>query len=124
MITKVRDIHYHVQDMDRAVTFYTRVLGLRLLDTDPTWSNLELGGMRIGLQATPAGAPVPAVPTDASGALAGATLTLHSTDLVADTNRLRTAGVPILGELDEAWGKLVVFQDTEGNVLKLMQPPA
>lgn len=124
MITKVRDIYYHVQDMDRAVTFYTRVLGMRLLDTDPTWSNLDLGGVRIGLHATEAGAPVPTVPRDAHGAHAGATLTLHSTDIVTDTNRLRTAGARILGELDEAWGKLVVFEDTEGNVLKLMQPPA
>jgi catechol 2,3-dioxygenase-like lactoylglutathione lyase family enzyme len=124
MITRVQDIYYNVQDMDRAVAFYTRVLGLRLLNTDPYWTNLDLGGIRIGLHATDAGAPVPRVPRDAHGAHAGATLTLHSTDLVADTNRLRTAGVTILGELDEAWGKLVVFEDTEGNVLKLMQPPA
>jgi predicted enzyme related to lactoylglutathione lyase len=121
MISKVQDVYYNVQDMKRAVSFYSEILGMTVLDTNEWWSSLKLGEMRIGLHGT-GGTPVPHVFRDSHGAHAGATLTLHSTDIVADGKRLRDAGAKILGELNEPWGKLVVFEDTEGNVLKLMQP--
>ncbi len=60
---------------------------------------------------------------DAHGALAGATLTLRSTDLDADVAHLRRSGATVLSSSDSDWGRLAVFLDTEGNVLKLMQPP-
>jgi len=30
--------------------------------------------------------------------------------------------VEIIGELDEAFGHLLIFKDSEGNILKLMNP--
>ncbi len=121
MITRIQDVYYNVQDMKRAVRFYSEVLDMKVLDTSEWWSSLQIGELRIGLHGN-GGVPVPPVPRDAHGAHAGATLTLHSTDIADDTRRLKMAGTKILGELDEPWGKLVVFEDTEGNVLKLMQP--
>jgi hypothetical protein len=56
---------------------------------------------------------VPAVPRDAHGAHAGATLTLRSTDI---------AGAKIPGAADEPWGEMLVFADPDGIVLKLMKP--
>ena len=121
MITQVQDVYYNVQNMQRAVRFYTEALGMKLLDTSEWWTSLECGGLRIGLHGT-GGAPVPAVPRDAHGAHAGGTLTLRSDDLATDTARLREAGARILGQLAEPWGRLTVFEDPEGNVLKLMAP--
>jgi catechol 2,3-dioxygenase-like lactoylglutathione lyase family enzyme len=110
--------------MHRAVLFYGEVLGMTLVDTNPWWTSLECGGVRIGLHGEGPGEqpPVPHVPRDSHGAHAGGTLTLRSSDIVADRARLLKHGVKILGDIDEAWGKLVVFEDSEGNVLKLMQP--
>jgi predicted enzyme related to lactoylglutathione lyase len=65
---------------------------------------------------------VPAVPRDAHGARAGATLTLRSTDIAADRARIERAGAKILGAADEPWGEMLVFEDPDGNVLKLMKP--
>ena len=120
MITGVQDVYYNVQDMDRAVRFYRDVLGMRVLDSSPWWSSLDCFGARIGLHGTQ-GKTVPEVPRDAHGAHAGATLTLRTTDLDADVVHLRHNGVEVISTSDNPWGRLAVFLDPEGNVLKLMQ---
>ena len=115
-------MYYNVANMDRAVAFYRDVLGMRLLDSNPSWSSLDCFGARIGLHSSD-GRPVPAVPRDAFGALAGATLTLRATDLDADVAHLRRNGIEVIAASDNPWGRVAVFLDTEGNVLKLMQVP-
>lgn len=122
MITGVQDLYYNVGDMERAVAFYAALLGRRPTEENPWWSAFDAGGVRIGLHGT-SGAAVPAVPRDEHGAHAGGTLTLRSTDIDADTARLAEIGARVLGRLDEDWGRLTVFEDPDGNVLKLMQPP-
>ncbi|HYE78398.1 MAG TPA: VOC family protein [bacterium] len=124
MITGIQDFYYNVQDMDRAVAFYRDVLGMAVEDSSEWWSSLRCGGQRIGLHGT-GGQPVPAVPRDSHGAHAGGTLTLGTDDIEAAVARLRAAGVPLLGDvMREEWGSIAVFEDPDGNVLKVMQPPA
>lgn len=123
MIVGVQDIYVYVQDMDRAIRFYRDLLGLTLTYNDGHWAALDVAGVRVGLHATD-GKPVPPVPRDAGGARAGATLTLKSTGIDEDVDRLREAGVRFLGPIHRAdWGAVVAFEDPDGNVLKLMQPP-
>ncbi|MGE0712848.1 MAG: VOC family protein [Planctomycetota bacterium] len=121
MITGVQDVYYNVEDMDRAVAFYTGVLGCTKLDGNPYWTSLELGGLRLGLHWTEGG-PVPRTPRDAHGAHCGATLTLRSDDVPGDRARLEQAGAKVLGQDDAPWGTMLVFEDPDGNVLKLMRP--
>jgi catechol 2,3-dioxygenase-like lactoylglutathione lyase family enzyme len=123
MITGVQDIYYNVQDMGRAVQFYTQILGMKLIDSDEWWSSLECNGVRIGLHAT-GGDPVPLIPRDSHGSLAGATLTLRSNDIESEHEKLKGLNINILGFHKEHWGAIIVFEDTEGNVLKIMQPPS
>lgn len=128
MISGVQDVYYNVSNMERAVAFYRDVLGMRVIDSNPWWSSLDCFGARIGLHAHPGqdgtdGKPV-AAPRDAHGAHAGATLTLRSTDLDADVAYLRSSGAEVVSSSDNPWGRLAVFLDTEGNVLKLMQAAA
>jgi catechol-2,3-dioxygenase len=120
MIVGVQDVYYNVADMQRAVRFYTEVLGLELLESDPHWSSLSLGGLRVGLHWS-GGSSVPLTPRDAHGAYCGATLTLRTDDLAEDRRKLADAGAPILGEQDAPWGQLLVFEDPDRNVLKLMK---
>jgi hypothetical protein len=49
----------------------------------------------------------------------GGTLTLSSNDVSGDRKILEEAGSKILGELDESWGHMLIFEDLDGNVLKL-----
>ena len=81
-----------------------------------TGARWKFGGVRIGLESTD-GKHVPRVRG------AGATLTLKSTDIRADDAAFRAKGVKFLGENgDYDWGSVVEFEDSDGNVLKLMQP--
>ena len=121
MIKGVKDVYYNVSNMDKAVKFYRDVLGMNLIATSPYWTALEIGGVQIGLHWS-GGEPVPAIRFDEHGSHNGATVTLFSDDLGADTQNLMTHGVEIVGQLDEEWGKLTVFKDPDGNILKLMQP--
>lgn len=123
MITGVRDVYYNVEDMGRAVAFYRDVLGLTLNEESPWWSAFDVGGVRIGLHWLEHH-PIPRTPRDDHGAHAGTTLTLAVDDLTAAVARLKAAGVRLLGPpTHNPWGAIAVFEDTEGNVLKLMQPP-
>ncbi len=108
--------------MQRAVAFYRDVLGMRVLDSNDWWTSLEFFGARIGLHWTGGGA-VPPVLHDEHGAHHGATLTLRSTDIDADTAYLVKAGVAVLGRSDNPWGRLAVVADPDGNLFKLMQSP-
>ena len=122
-INGIQDFYYNVENMDRAVKFYTEVLGCKVLDSNPWWSSLDCHGLRLGLHGEgPKSKPVPFIPRDSHGAHAGGTLTLRSTDIPAELEKFKKSGVKVLGVLEESWGKLIVFEDTEGNVLKLMQP--
>lgn len=123
MITALQDVYYNVADMERAVRFYRDVLGLKVVDSSPYWTTLDAGGMRFGLHATEGGA-VPAIPRDSHGAHAGATVTFRVADVRKAGMRLQGEGVKLLSDITEKpWGTMLVFEDPDGNVLKLMQPP-
>jgi catechol 2,3-dioxygenase-like lactoylglutathione lyase family enzyme len=122
MLSGVQDVYYNVADMDRAVAFYEDRLGMRLVDRNPHWAAFDLGGVRIGLHWT-GGSAVPRVPRDAHGAHTGATLTLRTQEIARLHQKLTEVGVRFLSEpTAHPWGTHAVFEDPDGNVLKLMQP--
>lgn len=121
MIQGVKDVYYNVSNMQSAVAFYRDGLGMKVTHSDEFWTSLDCGGVTIGLHGTE-GEAVPEVPRDSHGAHAGATLTLMSTDIAEDRKMLEGAGAKILGEADAPWGHMLVFEDPDGNVLKLMKP--
>jgi catechol 2,3-dioxygenase-like lactoylglutathione lyase family enzyme len=65
---------------------------------------------------------IPSIPRDSHGAHADATLTLKSNDVPQDRKRIENFGCKFLGEADRPWGHMLVFEDPDGNVLKLMNP--
>jgi catechol 2,3-dioxygenase-like lactoylglutathione lyase family enzyme len=118
MITGIQDVYYSVNDPQRAIRFYTEILGMKLLNENEFWIVLDCHGVHVGLH--PEKNKLPHVPRDAHGAHAGGTLTLKSDNIKADRKRIEDAGGKILGETDEEWGHMLVFEDLDGNVLKLM----
>ncbi len=121
-ITGVNDVYYNVEDMERAVAFYRDVLGLRVIDQNPYWTSLDLGGVKVGLHWTEGG-KVPYVGRDDHGPHAGACLTVKVDDIRATVSQLEGRGVRFLGGITNApWGSLATFEDSEGNVLKMMEP--
>lgn len=122
MILGVQDIYYNVSDMKKSIAFYTQALQMKLRFEDEGWTAPDCGGVQIGLHPTEPGEEIVKVTRDAHGAHGQATLTLKSSDVSEDRKRIETLGGKILGEMDAPWGHMLVFEDLDGNVLKLMNP--
>lgn len=120
MITAVQDVYYSITNPKRSIRFYTEVLGMHLMEESEYWIALDCHGVRIGLH--PESDPIPHIPRDSHGAHAGAILTLKSDNISEDRKKIEQFGVKILGEADQPWGHMLVFEDPDGNVLKLMNP--
>jgi predicted enzyme related to lactoylglutathione lyase len=117
MASGVATVWVPVQDMDRAVEFYSTTLGLEVKDRSDEWSEIEANGLMIGLNAR----------EEASGSQSGGAVISFQPDgdLDDEVSRLRDAGVEFTGEISEhPWGRIAPFKDSEGNDLQLYAPPA
>ncbi|MFF3512749.1 VOC family protein [Streptomyces sp. NPDC002573] len=116
-ITHASFVTLPVSDQDRALRFYTELLGFKVaadrampqgrwLQVAPegaqtvfTLSGPDMGGFR---------------PGEARGIM------LVTTDVDADCARLTAAGVSVQGPDDLPWGRMASFQDPDGNGLMLL----
>ena len=121
MITEVVDFYYNVKDMNRAVAFYTKVLGMTKVFGDEYWTSMQIGSSQVGLHGSEA-KEIPTTPRNSHGQDCGGTLTLKSDNIAEDRDRIVACGGKILGEAEQPWGHMLVFEDLDGNVLKLMNP--
>lgn len=117
MASGVASVWVPVEDMPRAVRFYSETLGLTLKSEGDDWTELDANGLMIGLNAREETHPV-------SGG-GGAMLTFQpDTDLFGEVTRLTEAGVEFVGEVSvHPWGHIASFKDSEGNDLQLFEPP-
>lgn len=106
--------------MKRAVQFYTDTFGMKVLSGHDYWTSLQLGDLKFGLHWTE-GEDIPKTPRDSHGQNCGGTLTLTSDNIAEDRKKIEQSGGKILGEADQPWGHMLVFEDLDGNVLKLMK---
>jgi len=120
MIKGYTDFYYNVSDMNRAVAFY-QALGMTKTHGDEYWTSMTLGNLQLGLHGTE-GTAVPLTPRDEHGPHNGGVLTFHSDNIPADKELVKKAGGKVLGEMDAHWGHLLIFEDLDGNVMKLMNP--
>ena len=109
-----------VDDMDRAVKFYTEVLGLEQSGTrSEEWTELDADGVLVALngrseeQTRPGGGP------------GGAVIAFRGDDdLEAQADRLREQGVDVVdGVAERSWGRVLPLRDPDGNDLELYAPP-
>jgi predicted enzyme related to lactoylglutathione lyase len=92
---------------------------MKLLQDSEYWVALDCHGTRVGLHPE---SEITHVSRDSHGAHGQATLTLRSTNIPEDRKRIEDFGGKILGEADQEWGHMLIFEDPDGNVLKLMNP--
>jgi catechol 2,3-dioxygenase-like lactoylglutathione lyase family enzyme len=104
-------VWYYVRDLDEARRFYRETLGFEetAVDLNERWSHLKHGAMEIGLAE---GEP------QADGAVAH----VDVTDLKAEAERLREAGIEV-GIVFELQGemRLLDVYDPDGNRVQLAQ---
>lgn len=121
MIKGYKDFYYNVKDMKRAVGFYALAFEMKEVYGNDFWTTMSLGNLSLGLHWTE-GSEVPKTPRDSHGQNCGGTLTFESDDIANDRKKIESAGGKILGEVDQEWGHMLVFEDLDGNVMKLMKP--
>lgn len=105
-----------VEDMERAVAFYRDTLGLDVTSTSSDWSELDAGGLMIGLNAR----------ESASVSESGGAVVSFQPDgsIEEELERLKARGASIEGEIsDHEWGRILPFKDSEGNDLQFYTPP-
>ena len=119
MIKGYRDFYYNVTNMKLAVEFYEKAFSMTKVHGDEFWTSLKLGNLNLGLHWSE-GAAIPSTPRNSHGQDNGGTLTLDSDNIVEDRKKIEAAGGKILGEAKQHWGHMLVFEDLDGNVLKLM----
>ena len=114
MSTRFRfdSVLYYVTDLDQAVEFYTKVLGLPMSSRD-TVARFEVDDAVLEL-----------VPTDDRSLLSGkgnARLTLAVEDIEATAAALLAKRVPVTDVREEGSGRVASLLDPEGNEIVLRQ---
>lgn len=111
----------NVKDMERAVSFYTDVLGFEKVGT-PTGgvTDLNSGHIRIGLhsydpsQAAKEGSIELVLSADCKIEEVENSLKKNGAKIIAPTYEFPRKGHP--------YGKVLTFKDTEGNILHVFEP--
>ncbi|MFE9629768.1 VOC family protein [Streptomyces sp. NPDC006463] len=116
-ITHASFVTLPVADQDRALAFYTDVLGFELR------ADRQVGPVR-WLQVAPRGAQTvftlsgPGMGDFTPGSARG--IMLVTADVDADCARLVAAGVEVSGPDDAPWGRMAGLSDPDGNGLMLL----
>ncbi len=112
MQTKITFISYPVSDLDRAVKFYQKVLGKEPLFHREDWAEFDLDGQRLALQKSDHRIGV------------GATVYFLARPIEGFVFRLKELDATLDGNIEiHSYGKLARFQDPDGNILGLYEPP-
>lgn len=105
-------VFYYVSDLDRAIAFYTTILGLQLVSRDVV-ARFRIGGVLFEL--------VPTTEPDVLSGNGNARLTLAVDKIEAAAQRLRTKGVSVSEVRQVSNGRLASLKDPDGNELVLWQ---
>jgi len=106
-------VYYVVNDMERAVRFYTRTLGLPLVVRYANdWAEVDAGSTRIGLHPTDDGKEI---------ARGGGTVSFYVDNLKSLATRLKKKGVEFSPIHDTPRGPMAMMKDSEGNWLHVSQ---
>jgi catechol 2,3-dioxygenase-like lactoylglutathione lyase family enzyme len=123
-MSKVR-VRYIVNDVDKAIPFYTGMLGFKLdMHPAPGFASLSRGDLQLLLNRPGAGGAGQAMPTNAIPAPGGWNrIQLEVDDLEATVETLKSAGGNFRNAIVVGnGGKQVLIEDPSGNPVELFQP--
>jgi catechol 2,3-dioxygenase-like lactoylglutathione lyase family enzyme len=124
MNTDTVNVRYMVDDVDKAIDFYTRHLGFGVLSNmAPAFADVSRGNLRLLLSGptSSAGRPMP----DGAKPGPGGWNRIHFIvdDIDAEVARLRDAGATFRNDIVIGpGGSQILLEDPSGNVVELFQP--
>ena len=118
------NVRYMVNQVEEAIAFYTKVLGVELtFSAAPAFAEVKRGNLRLLLAGptSSAGRPMP----DGARPGPGGWNRIHFIVHDPEVTRLRDAGAQFRNDIVERpGGKQILLQDPSGNVVGLFQPAA
>lgn len=118
------NVRYMVDDVGRAVDFYTQHLGFEVLNNfAPAFADVSRGGLRL-LLSGPTSSAGRAMPDGAKPGPGGWNrIHLLVSDIEAEVARLRDGGVRFRNDIVRGpGGAQVLVEDPSGNFIELFQP--
>jgi len=120
------NVRYMVDDVEKAIAFYTKLLGFEVLTSfGPAFADVKRGNLRL-LLSGPNSSAGRAMPDGAKPGPGGWNrIHLLVDDIEAEVARLRNAGARFRNDIITGpGGKQILLQDPSGNVVELFQPAA
>lgn len=118
MSVRIGHAHLKVRDLERAVEFYRRYLGLEVRERLGRFAFMSGGAMHHELALQSVGAAAPAPPPAATGLYHVAFEVPDKRSLAARFKALIDAGVPVVA-VDHRISWAIYFSDPDGNGLEL-----
>lgn len=118
-------VRYMIDDVPAAITFYTTHLGFSLEhDASPAFAAVSRDGVRLLLSGEGSSGKRPLADGRRQDPGGWNRIHLQVTDLEAEVERLRAAGVPFRtdGIVTGPGGAQVIIEDPSGNPIELFQP--
>ncbi|WP_112276991.1 VOC family protein [Lentzea terrae] len=123
-LTDLVSVRYLVDDVDTALAFYTEHFGFEVrTNFAPAFADVVRGNLRLLLSgpASSAARPMPDGSTPGPGGWNR--IHLIVTDIEAEVDRLRAAGVEFRSDIVKGpGGQQIVLDDPAGNPVELFQP--
>jgi catechol 2,3-dioxygenase-like lactoylglutathione lyase family enzyme len=118
------NVRYMVDDVDEAITFYTKLLGFEVIsNTAPAFADVKRGKLRVLLSGPTSSAGRPMADGAKPGPGGWNRIHFIVDDLDAEVARLRDSGARFRNDIIEGpGGKQILLQDPSGNVVELFQP--
>lgn len=117
---KIGHVHLKVSDLDRAIAFYSGVLGFEVMQHSPQAAFLSAGGYHhhIGLNTWESAGGTPP-PHGHTGLYHTAFLYPDRAQLADAFRRVVEAGVEITGSADHGVSEAIYFNDPDGNGVEI-----
>jgi catechol 2,3-dioxygenase-like lactoylglutathione lyase family enzyme len=119
------NVRYIVSDVDKAIPFYTDMLGFKLdMHPAPGFASLSRGDLQLLLNRPGAGGAGQAMPDSQLPAPGGWNrIQIEVADLEATVEKLKRAGARFRNEIATGnGGKQILIEDPSGNPIELFQP--
>lgn len=123
-VTEMVNVRYMVDDVDKAIEFYTKHLGFDVkMSAAPAFADVRRGKLRLLLSGpkSSAGQPMP----DGTKPKPGGWNRIHLPvdDIAAEVDKLREAGLTFRNDIVSGpGGQQILLEDPAGNFVELFEP--
>jgi catechol 2,3-dioxygenase-like lactoylglutathione lyase family enzyme len=118
------NVRYMVDDVEKAVDFYTRHLGFDVISNQaPAFADVRRGNLRLLLSGPKSSAGRPMADGRTPGPGGWNRIHFVVDDIAAEVSRLRDAGAAFRNDIVVGpGGSQILLDDPSGNVVELFQP--